>query len=487
MAEDLVREYRREREILLRKLEATVKTIIVTLVLAGGVAAIWAQSPPIKWPEQVERSKWPVFYQGAIEQTATICVDVAPKLSPAETRALYSSANYELAFQPATQFRLVVDGEQRYISFGRITGSNSSFSFKPGRHSIEIAVREPASSVRLSMMLRTMDEGDQPDAIHLCSAAASGDPLIAPPDVALPKASLKKFTPPEAVLNNLNPKLAMEPTIIAPPDVNLPNVNMAQYGDPFAKIGPASNGPGSGGGIGGSAHGPTQVGRDQWPDYAEPLDKSQWPVFYSGRVEKSTVICIEVDPKGGPDLAPPFNVLYSLAVAPAAQFRMIVDEEEKLPPSRPSTSAVGTFGLQRGTHTVEVVVRQPVETVRLAMIIQTGDGSHIPDGIRLCGAQEAPPLWPKWGGNVSAPVPIYKPEPEYTKQALKAKLQGNVMLAVVVDVDGKAKNIQVVRSLGMGLDEKAVEAVATWMFKPGVKDGVPVPVKANIDVHFRMR
>jgi outer membrane biosynthesis protein TonB len=39
----------------------------------------------------------------------------------------------------------------------------------------------------------------------------------------------------------------------------------------------------------------------------------------------------------------------------------------------------------------------------------------------------------------------------------------------------------------MGLDEKAVEAVATWMFKPGVKDGVPVPVKANIDVHFRMR
>ena len=289
------------------------------------------------------------------------------------------------------------------------------------------------------------------------------------------------------MLNNLNPKLAMEPTTIAPPDVNLPNVNMAQYGDPFAKIGPASNGPGSGGGIGGSAHGPTQVGRDQWPDYAEPLDKSQWPVFYSGRVEKSTVICIEVDPKGGPDLAPPFNVLYSLAVAPAAQFRMIVDEEEKLPPSRPSTSAVGTFGLQRGTHTVEVVVRQPVETVRLAMIIQTGDGSHIPDGIRLCGAQEAPPLWPKWGGNVSAPVPIYKPEPEYTKQALKAKLQGNVMLAVVVDVDGKAKNIQVVRSLGMGLDEKAVEAVATWMFKPGVKDGVPVPVKANIDVHFRMR
>ena len=120
------------------------------------------------------------------------------------------------------------------------------------------------------------------------------------------------------------------------------------------------------------------------------------------------------------------------------------------------------------------------------MIIQTGDGSHIPNGIRLCGAQEAPPL-AEVGGGASAPVPIYKPEPQYTKQALKAKLQGNVMLAVVVDVDGKAKNIQVVRSLGMGLDEKAVEVVATWRFKPGFKDGVPVPVKANIDVRFRMR
>src|ERR1035441_1422506 len=66
----------------------------------------------------------------------------------------------------------------------------------------------------------------------------------------LPKASLRQFTPPVAVYNNLNPKLAMEPTIIAPPDVTLPQVNMSAYGDPLAKIGPPSNGPGSGGGIG---------------------------------------------------------------------------------------------------------------------------------------------------------------------------------------------------------------------------------------------
>jgi TonB family protein len=186
----------------------------------------------------------------------------------------------------------------------------------------------------------------------------------------LPRASLKQFTPPEAVLNNLNPRLAVEPTIIAPPDVNLPNVNMAQYGDPFAKIGPPSNGPGSGGGIGSGSGGGVGSGRG------------------------------------------------------------------------------GGFG--------------------------PGEGGGFGGGaFRI-------------GGGVSAPVPIFKPEPEYSEEARKAKFQGTVMLAIVVDTDGKAKNIQVVRSLGMGLDEKAVEAVARWRFKPGYKDGKPVPVRANVEVNFRL-
>ena len=186
----------------------------------------------------------------------------------------------------------------------------------------------------------------------------------------LPKASLKQFTPPEAVLNNLHPRLAVEPTIIAPPDVALPNVNMAQYGDPFAKIGPASNGPGSGGGIGSGSGGGVGSGR-------------------------------------GPGVGP-------------------------------------------------------------------GEGGGFGGGaFRI-------------GGGVSAPVPIFKPEPEYSEEARKAKFQGTVMLAIVVDIDGKAKNILVVRSLGMGLDEKAIEAVAKWRFKPGYKDGKPVPVKANVEVNFRL-
>jgi protein TonB len=186
----------------------------------------------------------------------------------------------------------------------------------------------------------------------------------------LPRPSLKQFTPPMAVVNNPNPKLVMEPTIIVSPDAALPNVNMPNYGDPLARIGPPSNGPGSGGGIGSGSGGGVGPGRG------------------------------------------------------------------------------GGYG--------------------------PGEGGGVGGGaFRI-------------GGGVSAPIPIYKPEPEYSEEARKAKFQGTVMLAIIVDVDGTTKNIHVLRSLGMGLDEKAIEAVSKWRFRPGYKDGHPVPVHANVEVNFRL-
>lgn len=186
----------------------------------------------------------------------------------------------------------------------------------------------------------------------------------------LPKASLKQFTPPMAVVNNPNPRLVMEPTIIAPPDSNLPQVNLPNYGDPFAKMGPPSNGPGSGGGIGSGSGGGVGSG--------------------SG----------------------------------------------------------GGFG--------------------------PGSGGGFGGGaFRI-------------GGGVSAPVPILKVEPEYSEEARKAKFQGTVLLAIVVDESGKTTNVRVLRPLGMGLDEKACEAVMKWRFRPGYKDGKPVAVMANVEVNFRL-
>jgi len=186
----------------------------------------------------------------------------------------------------------------------------------------------------------------------------------------LPKQSLRQFTPPMAVVNNPNPKLTMEPSIIVPPDVNLPNVKMDQYGDPLAKLGPASNGPGSGGGIGSGSGGGVGSGKG------------------------------------------------------------------------------GGFG--------------------------PGEGGGVGGGVY------------KVGGGVTAPVVIFKKDPEYSEEARKAKYQGTVLLAIEVDPSGKATNIRVVRSLGLGLDEKAMDAVKQWKFKPGYRNGAPVTVAATIEVNFRL-
>jgi periplasmic protein TonB len=185
-----------------------------------------------------------------------------------------------------------------------------------------------------------------------------------------PRFALRQFTPPAAVVANLDPKLTMEPTLIGPPDVQLPNVNLEQYGDPLGKLGAASNGPGSGGGIG------------------------------SG--------------KGG--------------------------------------------GIGTGTGPG----------------FGAGEGGGIGGGVF------------RVGGGVSAPALLSKVEPEYSEEARKAKYQGVVLLYVEIDPSGRATNIRVLHSLGLGLDEKAMEAVKKWRFKPGVKDGRPVTVQAQIEVNFRL-
>ncbi|MBV8819807.1 MAG: TonB family protein, partial [Acidobacteriaceae bacterium] len=92
----------------------------------------------------------------------------------------------------------------------------------------------------------------------------------------------------------------------------------------------------------------------------------------------------------------------------------------------------------------------------------------------------------KIGGGVSAPSVISKIEPEYTDEARAAKYQGTVVLAVSIGSDGSIYEANVIRSLGLGLDEKAVDAVTQWKFKPATKDGQPVNVRATIEVNFRL-
>jgi TonB family protein len=90
------------------------------------------------------------------------------------------------------------------------------------------------------------------------------------------------------------------------------------------------------------------------------------------------------------------------------------------------------------------------------------------------------------GGGVSAPRPIYDPEPDYSEEARKAKYQGSVVLQIVVGADGLPKDLRIARSLGMGLDEKALAAVRQWRFEPGSVNKHAVPVVVNVEVNFRL-
>jgi TonB family protein len=104
-------------------------------------------------------------------------------------------------------------------------------------------------------------------------------------------------------------------------------------------------------------------------------------------------------------------------------------------------------------------------------------------------AQPNAPLPPgvyRAGGAVKAPTLLYRREPEYTEEARKAKLQGTVLLSVVVGEDGQARDIRVSRPLGLGLDESAVAAVSQWKFSPGTMAGMPVAVATSIEVNFRL-
>jgi len=187
----------------------------------------------------------------------------------------------------------------------------------------------------------------------------------------LPKQSMQQITPPVAVIRNLDPKLAITPTIVVPPDIHLQQPNMPDLGDPMSHLPSVpSNGIGSGGGIGSGSGG--GVGSGEGPGYG--------PGHGGG----------------------------------------------------------------------------------------TGGGAF------------------RVGGGVSAPKAIYSPDPEYSEEARKVKHMGTVVLWLVVGPDGKPRDIRVLRTLGLGLDEKAIEAVKNWRFEPAMKDGKPVAVQINVEVNFHL-
>jgi TonB family protein len=132
----------------------------------------------------------------------------------------------------------------------------------------------------------------------------------------------------------------------------------------------------------------------------------------------------------------------------------------------------------------DFAVHHPEEWALLPRVpaLRLGDGAPLSVNYHL---DEQPGVY-RVGNGVSAPVIISKDDPEYTPEARHKNLQGTVVLSVEVGPDGATHNIKIVHALGLGLDQKAVDAVSQWKFRPGMKAGVPVTVAATIEVDFRL-
>lgn len=129
-------------------------------------------------------------------------------------------------------------------------------------------------------------------------------------------------------------------------------------------------------------------------------------------------------------------------------------------------------------------------------LLSDGPGGPTGIGLRCCGgvgtstgpfAGDGPPgIYPAGKMGATIPEVIYNPEPSFSDEARKAKQQGIVTLMLVVGKDGHTSDIRVRQSLGMGLDEKAIEAVSRWRFRPATRNGLPVATQIAVEVNFRL-
>jgi protein TonB len=118
---------------------------------------------------------------------------------------------------------------------------------------------------------------------------------------------------------------------------------------------------------------------------------------------------------------------------------------------------------------------------------------NLPDTDVVFDIPEGPPPSPEpegpiqVGGDVQAPVKIHNPQPQYTEIARKARLQGVVIVQAIIDKEGNVTNVKVLKGLGMGLDQAAVDAIKKWRFEPATLHGKPVAVYYNLTVNFRLQ
>jgi len=116
----------------------------------------------------------------------------------------------------------------------------------------------------------------------------------------------------------------------------------------------------------------------------------------------------------------------------------------------------------------------------MCLFAQDSNPDNTPTKVRPCAGKNPPQPC------VVLPTAIAQPEPDYSDEAREKRVEGEVYLEFVVGVDGRAHDVHVTKSLGSGLDEKSIEAVKQWTFRPGTLDGNPVAVKLRGSVSFHI-
>jgi protein TonB len=169
-----------------------------------------------------------------------------------------------------------------------------------------------------------------------------------------------------------------------------------------------------------------------------------------------------VPPKAPPTIPPKLAVEPTVVVQP--DLKMATNNMPNLGMPNAPSAAVGSLGTGSGGG------------------IGSGNGNGIGPG---SGGNTGGGVY-HIGGGVRPPSILSQVDPEFSEEARKAKFSGNVVVDLIVDEQGNPSHVRVARGVGMGLDEKAVEAVRQYKFKPATKDGKPVKVELSIDVNFQI-
>ena len=181
--------------------------------------------------------------------------------------------------------------------------------------------------------------------------------------------------------------------------------------------------------------------------------------------------------------------LDSTQAGPAQMWMAIVSEREQLPDAAEAfyRSALSV----EAENSIQAATTLDLFTQFLKDQGRSDESKFMSDRVSaarraLTKSRQTSPNVYRIGNGVTAPKVLYKVEPAYPEEARLAKYQGTVALSLEIGADGIPRNFQVLRGLGLGLDENAISAVQQWHFQPGMRDGAPVTVAATVEINFRL-